>query len=150
MEYITSDFLKTKELGEAMAKKIKPREKAAIFCLRGDLGAGKTTFLQGFGGALGVKKIQSPTFIIMNKHPLKDRTFRYFYHFDCFRIEDPEEIMKLGFSEIVDDPQNIIAIEWPEKIEEFLPTVRTEITFEITGETKRKIKVKDKKNGRKE
>lgn len=145
MEYITNNFLKTKELGKLISKKAKPQKFANIFCLRGDLGAGKTTFLQGFGSGLGVEKIQSPTFVIMNKFSLKKQEFKNFYHFDCYRIENQEEIIKLDFIEIINNPKNIIAIEWPEKIEKFLPKSRTEIRFKIIGEEKRKISIEVKK-----
>jgi tRNA threonylcarbamoyladenosine biosynthesis protein TsaE len=145
MDYITGDHLKTKQLGKILAENIKPQQKAAVFCLYGDLGAGKTTFLQGFGEGLGIKKIQSPTFVIMNKFLLKNNEFKFFYHFDCFRIEDPKEIINLGFVEIAEDPQNIVAIEWPEKIEKFLPTERIEIVFKIVDNQCRKIKIVDKK-----
>lgn len=143
MEYITDNYLKTKQLGKLLAENMKPQQKAAVFCLRGGLGAGKTTFLQGFGEGFGIKKIQSPTFIIMNKFLLKNTEFKFFYHFDCFRIEDPEEVMKLGFSEIAEDPRNIVAIEWPEKIEKFLPRERIEMIFKIIAEEKRKITIKE-------
>lgn len=142
MEYLTDDFLKTQKLGEELAKNAEPGKMAKVFCLRGELGAGKTVFLQGFGKGLAIKeKIQSPTFIIMSRFPLKNQAFKDFFHFDCYRLEAPQEITNLGFKEIIFNPKSIIAIEWPEKIEKFLPTTRTEIIFEILGEDKRKITI---------
>jgi tRNA threonylcarbamoyladenosine biosynthesis protein TsaE len=115
-----------------------------VLCLRGELGSGKTTFLQGLGKILGVKeKIQSPTFIIMSRFPLKNFSFKNFFHFDCYRLEDSEEIIKLGFKEIIADPKNIVAIEWPQMIEKFLPQKRIEITLEALEEDKRKIEIKE-------
>lgn len=145
MKYLTNDFLETQVIGEELAKTAKPGAVARIFCLRGDLGAGKTTFLQGFGKGLKIKeKIQSPTFIIMSRIPLKAQAFKDFFHFDCYRLEQPQEIIKLGFKEIISNPKNIVAIEWPEKIEEFLPETRVEIVFEALGENQRKITITDK------
>ncbi|MFA5086996.1 MAG: tRNA (adenosine(37)-N6)-threonylcarbamoyltransferase complex ATPase subunit type 1 TsaE [Candidatus Paceibacterota bacterium] len=145
MEYLTNDFSGTQALGENLAEKAKPGRIARIFCLRGDLGAGKTTFLQGFGRGLKIKeRIQSPTFIIMSRTPLKGQAFKDFFHFDCYRLDSPQEIIKLGFEEIISNPENIIAIEWPEKIEKFLPPKTTEIIFKILEENQRKITITEK------
>lgn len=144
MNYYTNNFLETKKLGEEIVKKVKPAKSGAtIFCLKGDLGTGKTTFLQGFGIGLKIKeKIQSPTFIIMTRHVLKNTNFKNFFHFDCYRLEKPEEIINLGFKEIIANPDNLVAIEWSPKIQKFLPSQRTEIVFETINEEKRKITVK--------
>lgn len=144
MNYYTNNFLETKQLGEKIVKKVKPiKSGATVFCLKGDLGAGKTTFLQGFGIGLKIKeKIQSPTFIIMTKYILKNNNFKKFFHFDCYRLEKPEEIINLGFEEIIANPDNLVAIEWSSKIQKFLPSKRIEIIFETIDEEKRKITVK--------
>lgn len=143
MKYFTNNISETKKIGAEKAQKIKKKKSALVFCLRGDLGAGKTAFLQGFGQGLGVKeKIQSPTFIIMSRFPLKG-DFKNFFHFDCYRLENPEEIINLGFKEIIINPENIVAIEWPEKIEKFLPKQRTEIAFKIINEDQREIIIKN-------
>ncbi|MFA5009279.1 MAG: tRNA (adenosine(37)-N6)-threonylcarbamoyltransferase complex ATPase subunit type 1 TsaE [Candidatus Paceibacterota bacterium] len=144
MKYLTSNIKETKEIGNKEARKIKKKKTALVFCLRGDLGAGKTAFLQGFGKGLGVKeKIQSPTFVIMSRFPLKKTEFNNFFHFDCYRLENPEEIINLGFKDIIINPENIVAIEWPEKIEKFLPKKRTEIIFKTINEDEREIIIKN-------
>ncbi len=144
MNYYTNNFLETKKLGEKIVKKVKPAKSGAtVFCLKGDLGAGKTTFLQGFGIGLKIKeKIQSPTFIIMNRYALKNNNFKNFFHFDCYRLEKPKEIINLDFKEIIADPDNLVAIEWSSKIQKFLPSQRTEVFFEIIDQEKRKITIK--------
>ena len=142
MKQTTDSLLATQALGEELAVTTLSGATARVFCLRGELGAGKTSFLQGFGKGLKVKeKIQSPTFIIMSRFPLKNQKFKNFYHFDCYRLESPEEIIKLGFEEIISNPENIVAIEWPEKIEKFLPGDRTEIALEFLGENERAINI---------
>lgn len=144
MQYHTNNSEETQKIAADLAKNLLPQNFAQVLCLRGDLGSGKTTFLQGFGKALGVKeKIQSPTFIIMSRFPLKNSSFNNFFHFDCYRLEDPEEIIKLGFNEIISDPKNIVAIEWPQMIEKFLPQKRIEITLENFAEDERKIEIKE-------
>jgi tRNA threonylcarbamoyladenosine biosynthesis protein TsaE len=144
MEYILNDPAETAGLGGAIAKNIKPGKKAAVIGLSGSLGAGKTTFIQGFGQGLGIKdKILSPTFVIMNRYPLKGQKFDNFYHFDCYQIEDEEEMKPLGFKEIIADPGNIICIEWPEKIRKLLPEGMISIDFKISGENGRRVILKE-------
>jgi len=132
----THSAIATQKLGEDLAKDILKRgpQKQAIFLgLTGNLGGGKTTFMQGFAKGLGIKdKILSPTFVIM-KH------FGNFYHIDCYRINKPEEILELGFKEIIADPKNIVAVEWPEKIKKFLPQSTIYIDFEFIDDNTRKI-----------
>ncbi len=97
---------------------------ALILSLEGDLGGGKTTFLQGFAKGLGIKeKILSPTFVIMRKSKIKNQKskFNNFYHIDCYRIQKPKEILDLGWKEIIKNPRNIVAVEWAEKISKILP-----------------------------
>jgi tRNA threonylcarbamoyladenosine biosynthesis protein TsaE len=143
MQYCPNNAEETQKIAEDFALSLQPQKEACVLCLRGELGSGKTTFLQGFGRALKVKeKIQSPTFIIMSRFPLKNPNFNNFFHFDCYRLDEPEEIIKLGFNDIMKDPKNLVAIEWPEKIEKFLPQKRTEIIFEVLEGDKRKIEVK--------
>ena len=112
-----------------------PKKLARVLGLTGDLGAGKTTFLQGFAKGLGIKeKILSPTFIII-------RRLRNFYHIDCYRIKKPKEILNLGFKEIMSDPKNIVAIEWAERIRPLLPKSAILVQFKPVGKNKREIKI---------
>jgi len=150
--YIANSCFETKRIGEKLAKKIleeKPGKRAVVLCLKGDLGSGKTTFLQGFAEGLGIReRVLSPTFVILKKFRItktknqsagwRTKT-RYFYHIDCYRIEKPKEILDLGFREIVSNPQNIIAIEWPEKIKRILPKEKIVLKFKFLAENKREI-----------
>jgi len=117
----------TKALAAWIAKKIlrgKPEKNARVIGLVGDLGSGKTTFIQGFIKALGVKtRIVSPTFLIFRPYPLPKRAknFRMAIHADLYRIHSSKELTKLGFKELLGNPQNIILIEWADKIKKFLP-----------------------------
>lgn len=134
----------TRKLGSEMAKEKKKEGRSAsgavVLGLRGDLGGGKTTFLQGFAKGLGVKeKILSPTFVIFKKFKIKKSGFKEFFHFDCYRIDSPKEILSLGFEKIISDPKNIVAIEWPERIEKILPQNAIEINFIFLKKNKRKI-----------
>lgn len=147
--FYTKSPKETKSLGEkiALALKKKPIGKMAkIFALKGDLGSGKTTFLQGFGKGLKIKeKILSPSFVIIKKFkiPEKNSNFKYFYHMDCYRLGKAEEILNLEFKKIINDPTNIVAIEWPERIKRILPKNSIWVYFEIERKNKRKIKIED-------
>jgi len=130
MEVFTKSARETQKLGEKLAADLSG---GGIICLYGELGSGKTTFIQGLARGLGIKKrVLSPTFIMM-------RQYGNFFHVDLYRIEDEKDIEGLGLSEIWSDPGNLIAIEWPEKIEKILPKKRIEIRFEYTNENERKI-----------
>src|SRR3989344_6052762 len=140
---ISRSFLQTKKIGEKLAKKIlglAHLKTAFIIGLNGQLGAGKTTFLQGLVKGLGIKeRINSPTFVIMKRFKIKDLRFKFFYHFDCYRLQKPKDILALGFGEIVDNPQNIVAIEWSEKINNLLPKTSVLIKFKLISKNVRKI-----------
>ncbi|OGZ63742.1 MAG: hypothetical protein A3A98_00415 [Candidatus Staskawiczbacteria bacterium RIFCSPLOWO2_01_FULL_40_39] len=153
----TKSFIQTQKLGQGLAKEILQKEsgkKALVLGLQGDLGAGKTTFLQGFAKGLGVtEKINSPTFVILRRFKItkiknqkskikitnQNSKFINFYHLDCYRLNKAEEILDLGFKEIISNPENIVAIEWPEKISKFLPKDMIEIIFNHLGGNKREL-----------
>ena len=141
----TNNFEETQKLGENFAHEIllKDLQKTAtVLALSGDLGAGKTTFLQGFAKGLGIEEIvNSPTFVIMKKFKLQASSFKNFYHLDCYRLNSPEEILHLGFEEVISNPKNIVAIEWPEKLGDILPKNSISISFNHLEENKRQINV---------
>jgi len=145
VKYLTTAPRQTQKLGEILAKealKTKLKKGALILGLEGDLGGGKTTFLQGFAKGLGAKeKILSPTFIILKRFKIKGLRFKCFYHIDCYRIEKPKKILDLGFKEIISNPQNIVAIEWAERIRKMLPLGTIILKFEFIDQKTRKIAV---------
>lgn len=132
MEVITKNAKETADLGKKIGSDLKGGE---ILALVGDLGAGKTTFIQGLAKGLNInQKIISPTFILMRK-------YNNFYHLDLYRLEDnlEEEIRNLGLTDIWEDKKNIIVIEWAEKIKDFLPSRTRWVNFESIGDNERKI-----------
>jgi len=138
-KYITKNYKATQKIGEVFAKEILklPKGKSAIVLgLKGNLGAGKTTFLQGFAKGLDVKeKILSPTFVILKR-------FKNFYHIDCYRLKNHKEVLELDFKKIISNPKNIVAIEWPEKIKKILPQNTIFIDFKFIDKNKREINFK--------
>ena len=146
MEKSTTKSVKeTQDLGQHLAQNIlasSPMQHAVVLALQGDLGAGKTTFLQGFAKGLGIKEIvNSPTFVIMKRFALKNTPFKNFYHLDLYRLNTPEEILTLDFEKIISNPENIVAIEWPEKLATMLPKHVIKITFGHLEEGKRHIAI---------
>lgn len=150
----------TKKIAEILAQEVlkKPPQikNALVFGLVGDLGAGKTAFVQAFIKAAGIKKrITSPTFILIRNYKLLARhtsvkqrrarltsNFKLIYHIDCYRVKKPAEFLKLGLKEILTNPQNIVLIEWAEKIKNFLPKNAVWIKFEYgKKENERIIKI---------
>ncbi len=119
-----------------------------VICLRGDLGAGKTQFAKGFAGALGIDEedLTSPTFALVNEYhchlPDSDEETTLF-HLDCYRFEKPEELLELGIEDYLYPQNGITLIEWPERIEQFLPSSRIEILIESTSENDRTITITD-------
>lgn len=122
--YETHSMEETRELGRQMGTAAGPGD---VLTLSGDLGVGKTVFTKGFALGIGVTEaVSSPTFTIVQEYhsgrlPL--------YHFDVYRIGDPEEMDEVGFDDYVYG-DGVSLIEWAELIEEILPEKRTRILIE--------------------
>ena len=132
--YQTSSSRETKELGSKFAKRIIKKGSgrgAAVFALQGDLGAGKTTFVQGFMNGLGSKKRSaSPTFIIMRRHsPKGGKKFKNVFHMDAYRLKSHDQLSVVDFDKIIRNPENIVLIEWPERIRKALPKTALWLKF---------------------
>jgi tRNA threonylcarbamoyladenosine biosynthesis protein TsaE len=118
---------------------------ATVLALQGNLGSGKTTFTQAVARELGViETVTSPTFVIQKNYEITNPryvgTFKKLIHIDAYRIEDPGELETIGFKKLVTDPDNLILIEWPEKVGELLPAQQTKtIKFTFVDDTRRLI-----------
>jgi tRNA threonylcarbamoyladenosine biosynthesis protein TsaE len=115
----TKSFRETQKAGEEFAKVVNAGE---IILLSGELGAGKTAFVQGLAGALGVKnRIISPTFMLVRKHRLRimnhESRIKNIYHIDLYRLEGDLDMQTLGLEDIFADEHGIFLIEWGEKHE---------------------------------
>ena len=147
-ETISKSSSQTKKLGKILAQEILGTlsQKAIVIGLVGDLGGGKTTFLQGFAKGLGVReRILSPTFIIMKKFEIPTSNTHHsisnFYHIDCYRIEKLKEVLDLGFKKIISDPKDIIVIEWADRIAKILPPRTLILHFEFVDQKTRRITI---------
>lgn len=145
MEFITKSPEETKRAGQEFADSlIEGSRKFVTVGLIGDLGAGKTTFVQGFSQGLGIKRVISPTFILMRNYEIpKSKKFSNFYHVDLYRLEGniQDEVKNIGLLDIIRKEGNIVFIEWAEKISGLLPKNAYRMEFEIVGETERKITI---------
>lgn len=113
------------------------------FALSGDLGAGKTTFVQFCAQELGLPHISSPTFILMNIQKIPRHPFlRYFCHVDAYRIHHPQELVDIGLMEYLHDKKTVCFIEWAEKIVSLLPKKRIELSFFHNTVHSRKIQIR--------
>lgn len=128
MIFYTSSLKETQKIAALLACEIlnqkKPffKNQALVFTLSGNLGAGKTSFVQGFMKGAGIKKkITSPSFILFKRFKIQNLRFKNIYHIDCYRIHKPNEFSSIGIKEILNNPQNIVLIEWPERIKRVLP-----------------------------
>ena len=135
---ITNGADETRSLGREWAERAVP---GLIICLDGDLGAGKTVFAQGFAEGLGIiSPVTSPTFTIMQVY----RSGRLpLYHFDVYRIEEPEEMEAIGYEEYFFG-DGVCLVEWSENIAELIPEDAVRIRIErVPGreESARKITV---------
>ncbi len=122
--------------------KSSPTVGATIVALHGDLGAGKTTFVQALGQLLGVTEhITSPTFTIMKGYETTDSDFKHLIHMDAYRIDDITELGPLRFSEIITTPNTLFCIEWAERIKAALPPGVLNITLEVADENTRTVRI---------
>ena len=138
---ITTSAEETRNLGKKLAQEIAP---GTLVCLGGDLGAGKTTFAQGFLEGMGATRpYTSPTFVIMKQYDLLAPTgkgIKRIYHADAYRVEI-KDFINLGFSEWCADQEGIVILEWPERIGELIPKNALHITFASKSESEREITI---------
>ena len=107
-----------------------------IVCLQGDLGAGKTTFVQGLAQGWGaLDSVSSPTFIIVNMYRRADKS--QLFHLDTYRLESAPEAEMLDLDEML--ATGALVIEWPERIESILPKNRLWINLEYIAEEQRRL-----------
>ncbi|OGM99188.1 MAG: tRNA (adenosine(37)-N6)-threonylcarbamoyltransferase complex ATPase subunit type 1 TsaE [Candidatus Yanofskybacteria bacterium RIFCSPLOWO2_01_FULL_41_34] len=129
----------TQKIAADLAHKIIKTKKGAVVALEGELGAGKTTFIQGFAKALGIKsKIKSPTFVLMKKYKVPGGTSNL-YHLDCYRIGDHKDLKILELKEIFSESHDIILIEWAERAKEILPKKHVTIHIDHIDKKTRKL-----------
>ncbi|MBU3946724.1 MAG: tRNA (adenosine(37)-N6)-threonylcarbamoyltransferase complex ATPase subunit type 1 TsaE [Proteobacteria bacterium] len=135
-DVITGSCAQTQNLGEKIGKKITNR---TIITLSGELGSGKTSFVQGLANGLEVPArfyVTSPTYSIIHEYPGRISLF----HIDLYRLTDKDDIYDTGLYEILDS-FGVFAIEWPDLLKNEFPAQYLSVHIEITGDDTRKIQI---------
>jgi len=171
-KYTSNSAQETKDFAGNLIKKLleQKRTSALVVGLCGELGAGKTQFVQGVAKHLGIKRnITSPTFVLMKKYSIPSKTYlpavataqaglrldevasatqagnlkpkTCLYHIDCYRTQSAEEFLDLDWKDIIVNPNNIIFVEWAEKIKKIMPKNSVWIYFKDRGENKREFRI---------
>jgi tRNA threonylcarbamoyladenosine biosynthesis protein TsaE len=110
-------------------------ERATVVTLSGELGAGKTTFVQAVAKVLGVaESVTSPTFVIEKVYKLEDQKFERLIHIDAYRLKGAQELGALGWRGLLGDSGALIVLEWPERVEDAIPEDAIRIRFDIHGD----------------
>jgi tRNA threonylcarbamoyladenosine biosynthesis protein TsaE len=134
--HITRSAVETQELGRALAAHLKPGD---VVCLYGELGAGKTTYIQGLAAGLGVRElVSSPSFTLVHEHQGR----LPFYHIDLYRVA-AGELAGIGIEDIL-GTEAVVAVEWAERMP---PALRgggldIEIAFDQADDSARRIRLR--------
>jgi tRNA threonylcarbamoyladenosine biosynthesis protein TsaE len=121
----------TRRLGEAIGSTARDGD---VILLSGELGAGKTLFVQGIARGLGYEgQVSSKSFVIMGEYQGRQKL----YHADLYRLEDPRQVEELALPELTED--GVLAVEWPERGAWALPLEDLLVEFEVTGEDSRHL-----------
>lgn len=137
MEKTIRDLAGLEEEASSFVTGLTPREDGAtLVTLSGELGAGKTAFTKAVAAALGVEDmVTSPTFVLEKIYLLPAELgspaskFSRLIHIDAYRLQEGVELAALGFDSLMRDPQNLILLEWPEKVSEALPAPAAKLSF---------------------
>lgn len=138
MKYVTRNENETCEAARAFAKTV---QAPLVICLTGDLGAGKSVFSRAMIRALcgdDTLTVPSPTFTLLQMYECDTAPI---YHFDLYRLDDPEDVLALGWDDAMDE--GISLIEWPDKAGGYLPSDCIHIIISIEDAQTRTITIKD-------
>jgi len=146
MQITTKSPKQTQQIAGKLAQKLikKSAKRALVIALKGKLGTGKTVFIKGFSSFFKIKEdILSPTFVIVHKHNIKNKIknieFTNLYHIDAYRLKSYKDLKKLKIDEILDNPKNIVMIEWADRVRKIIPKQAVWVTIKHAGKETRKI-----------
>jgi tRNA threonylcarbamoyladenosine biosynthesis protein TsaE len=138
IDFISQSVEQTIQMGTHLGELLKARD---VICLSGNLGAGKTALTRGIAAGWGAQEpVTSPTFTLIHEHRRASDDL-VLYHIDCYRLEKATDAWQIGLDDLFynDDP---VVIEWPEHIQEALPTDRLWIALTILDDTRRQMTMK--------
>ncbi|MDX9778761.1 MAG: tRNA (adenosine(37)-N6)-threonylcarbamoyltransferase complex ATPase subunit type 1 TsaE [Patescibacteria group bacterium] len=138
-KYLSQKPEDTFVLGEKLATSLNGGEVVALY---GNLGAGKTAFVQGLAFALGVKhKVNSPTFNIMKVYKTKHQKIKQLCHIDAYRLSGFQDLLDIGVQDYLEDENVVVVIEWADKIKEILPKNVIKVSIKSVNEFVRTINI---------
>ena len=136
-QFITHSAEETFELAYGIGESLTD---STVFLLQGDLGAGKTVFAKGIAAGLDIDpaEVNSPTFTLVNAHNGRMRL----YHLDLYRLSGTtEEVREIGLEEMLNEPQAVVLIEWPERLgDEVIPNAFA-VTLQDEGGNLRRLSI---------
>jgi tRNA threonylcarbamoyladenosine biosynthesis protein TsaE len=151
MEKITTSLEEFEAEAATFARRVSPCATggATLVTLSGELGAGKTAFVKVVARELGItESVTSPTFVLMKSYSLPEASptlgdaspaFHHLVHLDAYRLESGKDLNPLNFDEYMKQADNLIMLEWPEKVADALPLPAIRIAFEILEDGTRRI-----------
>jgi len=140
MKKLLKSLTETQKEASDFLANLKAGQHATVVALYGDLGAGKTTFVKSLILASHAPHdVTSPTFVLMKKYPVSFGGFKNLIHIDAYRIEKEGELERLGWEDLCRNPENIILIEWPERVLGLIPKGATILKFVFVDENTREI-----------
>jgi tRNA threonylcarbamoyladenosine biosynthesis protein TsaE len=142
-EIVTSSVDQTEQIAQKLVKTL---DAGTVIALQGDLGAGKTVFVQGLAKALEITEpITSPTFVLLHSYSvtgkLKDK-FTELHHLDLYRLESISDVIDIGIDELLSSSEDLVVIEWAEKVADLLPPNTVWLYFSFVDEKTRKIVIR--------
>ncbi len=144
MEPLQKNLQNIEDLGKEAARLVSnltpKEERATLITLSGELGAGKTAFVQAAATALGVMDhVTSPTFVLAKRYELLGMPFARLIHIDAYRLKDGEDLRSISFNELMQDSENLVALEWPEIVADGLPVADVAIRLEVLSDGSRSL-----------
>lgn len=131
-------------IDQAAAEFVGLMDDRTVFAFTGEMGAGKTTFINALARALGVdadEATSSPTFAIINEYR-SDTTAELIYHFDLYRLESLDDALDIGVEDYLDSGA-LCLIEWPDRIDDILPDDTVRVNVKINADNSRTITIDD-------
>lgn len=148
MEISTQSAEETCNLGEKIGNYLKKQPNvntACILLLQGELGSGKTTFMQGVAKGLGIPhRLVSPTYILVKEYEINEGNYQKLYHIDLYRLTKMRETDMMQFADIFANSNAICAVEWPERLDTKLASA-VNVQFFVAGENSRRIRIEGMK-----
>jgi tRNA threonylcarbamoyladenosine biosynthesis protein TsaE len=137
-EYISKSQAETEKIAKELVQKLQGGE---VLALVGNLGAGKTVFVKGLAKSLGIEdNITSPTFVLMKIYQTQHEKIKRLVHVDCYRLEKNEDLAEIGLADYLNDPENIVVIEWADRVVN-LPKDAININIDYIEDQTRRVRV---------